>query len=147
MFPAWQNLTSSAHCGSLQVSPFTTLTGKHPEEDEREICNLTVQTQGALESYGISETLLNIMEGANALRLAGCVQVYTSLRYTGLWCSERERRGCPIRLPWRRFRHIEQLRSEGAIKRCKWENCIKNASAGSATPHRPSSFFLPKREI
>jgi hypothetical protein len=36
-------------------------------EDEGQIANLTVKTQGALESYGISETLLNIMEGMNTV--------------------------------------------------------------------------------
>ena len=45
------------------------LTQTYSSEDEGQIANWTMKIQGGLESYGIKETLLNMMEGINSLSL------------------------------------------------------------------------------
>lgn len=88
----------------------------YSSEDEGQIANWSVKMQGALESYGIKETLLNMMEGINSLNLRpgrkatykDSLTAYATLRNKG-----RSHKDAVAALPG----YIKELQANGTIKR------------------------------
>ena len=88
----------------------------YPSEDEYQIADQTSRTQSALESYGVKETLLNMMEGINSLSLRpgrrasyhNELTAYAVLRNKGM-----SHKDAVAALPG----YIKELRANGTIKR------------------------------
>ena len=88
----------------------------YSSEDEGQIANWTVRMQGALESYGVKETLVRMMEAINSLSLRPGSKVtlkdsltaYATLRNKG-----RSHKDAIAALPG----YIKELQANGTIKR------------------------------